>query len=98
MTGGCTHLDQIVGVTPSSWGCKDCLAQGRREWVDLRLCEECGHIGCCDNSPGRHSTGHFRSTTHPVIRSYEPGENWYWCYADQLAFELDGAPPSPSHT
>ena len=87
----------IRDVTPSSWGCEDCLAQGRRDWVHLRICQECGHVGCCDNSPGRHATAHFRLAGHPVIRSYEPGEDWYWCYLDQLAFELEGAPPAPSH-
>ena len=72
MNGGCTHLDRIHDVTPSSWGCEDCLAQGRRDWVHLRVCQECGHVGCCDNSPGRHATAHFRVAGHPVIRSYEP--------------------------
>jgi len=97
MNGGCAHLDRIHDVTPSSWGCVDCLAQGRRDWVHLRVCQECGHVGCCDNSPGRHATAHFRVAGHPVIRSYEPGEDWYWCYLDQLVFELQGAPPAPSH-
>jgi len=87
MNGRCTHLDRIRDVTPSSWGCEDCLAQGRRDWVHLRVCQECGHVGCCDNSPGRHATAHFRLAEHPVIRSYEPGEDWYWCYVDQFAFE-----------
>lgn len=58
---------------------------------------ECGHVGRCDSSPGGHATAHFRSAGHPVIRSYEPGEDWYWCYLDQSAFELQGAPPAPSH-
>lgn len=97
VNGGCTHLDRIHDVTPSSWGCEDCLAQGRQDWVHLRVCQECGHVGCCDNSPGRHATAHFHVAGHPVIRSYEPGEDWYWCYLDQLVFELQGAPPAPSH-
>ena len=97
MNRGCRHLDRIRDVTPSSWGCEDCLAQGRQDWVHLRICQECGHVGCCDNSPGRHATAHFRVAGHPVIRSYEPGEDWYWCYLDQLLFELEGAPPAPSH-
>ena len=59
---------------------------------------ECGHIGCCDNSPGRHATGHFHETSHPIIQSFEPGEDWYWCYVDELAFELNGYNGSPSHT
>ena len=62
------------------------------------VCQERGHAGCCDNSPGRHATAHFRLAGHPVIRSYEPGEDWYWCYLDRLVFELQGAPPAPSHS
>jgi hypothetical protein len=93
----CTHLDQIAEVAPSGTGCVDCLAAGRHDWVHLRVCQRCGHVGCCDNSPGRHATGHFREVSHPIIRSYEPGEDWYWCYLDDLAFELEGAPPAPSH-
>jgi len=93
----CTHLDQITDPTPSSAGCEDCLAAGRRDWVHLRVCQTCGHVGCCDNSPGRHSTGHWRAVAHPVIRSYEPGEDWYWCFPDEIVFELQGAPPAPSH-
>lgn len=93
----CLHLDHIRAVTPSSAGCEDCLAAGRRDWVHLRVCQECGHVGCCDSSPGRHATAHARQTDHPVVRSYEPGEDWFWCYPDELAFELDGAGPAPSH-
>jgi hypothetical protein len=93
----CSHFDQILEVTPSSSGCEDCLAQGRRDWVHLRVCQKCGHVGCCDSSPGRHATSHFGAARHPVIRSYEPGEDWYWCYDDELLFELEGAPPAPSH-
>jgi hypothetical protein len=93
----CSHLDQILNVTPSSPGCEDCLAVGSRNWLHLRVCQACGHVGCCDSSPMRHATAHERATTHPVVRSYEPGEDWYWCYPDQLAFELEGAPPAPSH-
>jgi hypothetical protein len=54
-------------------------------------------VGCCDNSPGKHATGHYNAVGHPIIRSYEPGEDWYYCYRDDLAFELDDAPPAPSH-
>ena len=66
-------------------------------WVHLRRCTECGHVGCCDNSPNRHATAHFHETAHPIIQSFEPGEDWYCCYVDDLAFELDGEAPSPSH-
>jgi hypothetical protein len=59
---------------------------------------ECGHVGCCDNSPNRHATAHFHEKhDHMLIRSYEPGEDWWWCYIDELIFDVDGAPPAPSH-
>jgi len=93
----CAHLDHIASVSPSSLGCEDCLVAGRTDWVHLRICQECGHVGCCDNSPGRHATGHFAGTRHPIIRSYEPGETWYWCYQDEVSFELEGVPAGPSH-
>jgi hypothetical protein len=93
----CEHVDANAEVIPSSEGCEDCLRTGGR-WVHLRLCMHCGHVGCCDNSPGRHATAHFGAQPdHPVIRSYEPGEDWWWCYVDDLVFEIDGAPPAPSH-
>ena len=93
----CTHLGTIADVEPSSQGCEDCLKIGGR-WVHLRMCMHCGHIGCCDNSPNRHATAHWNANPgHAIIRSYEPGEDWWWCYPDELFFEIDGAPPSPSH-
>jgi uncharacterized UBP type Zn finger protein len=92
----CTHAEGSSDPQPSGDGCEECLRTDG-VWVHLRLCEECGHVGCCDNSPGRHATAHYDSTRHPVIRSYEPGENWYWCYVDEVKFELEGAPPAPSH-
>jgi hypothetical protein len=93
----CTHLGSAADVIPSSDGCEDCLRMGDR-WVHLRMCMRCGHIGCCDSSPNRHATAHFHAhRDHPLVRSYEPGEDWWWCYADELLFEVDGAPPAPSH-
>ena len=94
----CQHLDQIEPVSPSADGCEDCLAAGSRHWVHLRLCQSCGHTGCCDSSPGRHATKHFGATTHPLVRSFEPGEEWFWCYVDSVGFELADAPPAPSHS
>jgi len=83
----CRHLDDISGdVTPSGDGCVECLATGG-EWVHLRLCLSCGHVGCCDDSPNRHASAHSRATRHPLIRSFEPGEDWIWCYLDQVGFE-----------
>ncbi|MEU6710448.1 UBP-type zinc finger domain-containing protein [Nonomuraea sp. NPDC046802] len=78
----CEHLSQAddpAAKTPE--GCEECLAVGGR-WVHLRRCLECGHIGCCDSSPGKHATQHFHTTTHPVIESFEPGESWRWCFVD----------------
>ena len=83
MPGHCNHLYELRLVDPSSWGCEDCLAAGRRDWVHLRVCQSCGHVGCCDSSPGRHASKHFATTTHPIVRSYEPGEDWFWCYLDR---------------
>lgn len=92
----CSHLDEVAAVTPSGDGCQECLQNGGH-WVHLRICESCGHVGCCDSSPGRHATEHYHRTHHPLIRSFEPGEDWWWCYVDELMFEVDGAPPAPSH-
>jgi uncharacterized UBP type Zn finger protein len=90
MTTQCTHLDQIRDVSPHTPdGCEECLATGST-WVHLRLCLSCGHVGCCDNSPNKHATKHFHQTQHPIIRSFEPGEDWGWCYVDQVM--LDPAP------
>jgi hypothetical protein len=85
----CSHLDQVKFLEPEGEvaGCEECLATGGR-WVHLRMCQSCGHIGCCDNSPGRHATAHFKESSHPIIRSVEPGENWSWCYEDELMFVL----------
>jgi uncharacterized UBP type Zn finger protein len=85
----CTHLDQVerVELPPEVAGCEECLASGDR-WVHLRMCQTCGHIGCCDSSPNRHATAHFQSTGHPIVRSAEPGEDWSWCYADEVMFVL----------
>lgn len=70
-------------LTPNTpEGCEECLVDGST-WVHLRLCLSCGHVGCCDSSQGRHASKHFSSTQHPVMRSFEPGENWRWCFVDE---------------
>jgi uncharacterized UBP type Zn finger protein len=86
----CTHLDTVIVERPERVaGCEDCLAIGAR-WVHLRVCRNCGHVGCCDSSPNRHATAHARATEHPIISSVEPGENWSYCYVDDVAFVLEG--------
>jgi uncharacterized UBP type Zn finger protein len=92
MASTCGHLDQIdVDATPSSQGCEDCLRTGDR-WVHLRMCLSCGHVGCCDSSPNKHATAHFRSQDHPLVQSYEPGEDWIWCYVDEAGMRVEGVP------
>jgi len=82
----CRHLDQVHEVTAGADGCEDCLRMGG-SWVHLRLCMTCGHVGCCDSSPHKHATAHFHKAAHPIIRTFEPGENWGWCYVEEV--ELD---------
>jgi hypothetical protein len=93
----CAHLDTITGAAPSDNGCTDCLRIGGR-WVHLRRCAECGHVGCCDSSPNRHATAHAHASSHPLVQSFEPGEDWYYCYVDDLMFEREGDVNSPSHS
>jgi len=80
---------------PSALGCQECLELGAR-WVHLRLCLTCGHVGCCDDSPNRHATKHFHATQHPVIKSFEPGEDWAWCYVDEQT--ADSIPAFPEES
>ena len=82
----CSHLESISEVTPSADGCEDCLRSGAT-WFHLRLCLTCGHVGCCDRSPNQHATAHFHEVGHPIIRSFEPGESWVWCFVDEELFE-----------
>lgn len=79
----CKHRKEIKAVQPKTKGCEECLKMGD-SWVHLRLCLSCGHVGCCDSSKNKHATKHFNSTTHPVMRSLEPGEDWGWCYVDRI--------------
>jgi len=89
MAETCTHLEQIeyTQLPDSIAGCEDCLAIGGR-WLHLRMCTSCGHIACCDSSPNRHASAHARAVSHPIIRSAEPGEDWFWCYEDEVAFSV----------
>jgi hypothetical protein len=79
----CTHLDQIHDVEPHATGCEECMAMGDT-WVHLRLCRTCGHVGCCDSSKNKHAGAHAREVHHPIVSSLERGEDWSWCYVDEL--------------
>lgn len=94
MAASCAHLDDADPAVPPSDadGCHECLQTGER-WVHLRLCAVCGHVGCCDSSPNRHATAHHRATDHPLIRSYERGEDWWYCYPDDVMFQVEGTGP-----
>ncbi len=83
---GCSHVSQIREVVPSADGCEDCLKIGD-VWVHLRLCLTCGHVGYCDSSKNKHATKHFRAVHHPIVQSFEPGEDWLWCYVDEIFLE-----------
>lgn len=82
MTTKCEHVSEVKDVTPSADGCEDCLKTGD-QWVHLRMCKICGHVGCCDSSKNKHATKHFHNTGHPIIQSAEKGEDWMWCYEDE---------------
>jgi uncharacterized UBP type Zn finger protein len=98
----CTHLDtiEITELPEEVAGCEDCLAVGG-VWLHLRICLACGHVGCCDDSPGKHASAHAVADRHPLIRSLEPGEDWCWCFVDDLAMRIPQItgetriPPSP---
>ena len=98
----CTHLDTItVTQLPAEVdGCEDCLREGGK-WLHLRICLNCGHVGCCDDSPSQHASKHAAATTHPLIRSLEPGETWSWCFVDEIGLVIPSVrgetriPPSP---
>ena len=92
----CTHLGAITPVQPSDDGCTDCLRTGDR-WLHLRICLSCGHVGCCDSSPNQHATKHFHASQHPLVESFEPGEEWQWCYVDEVAF-IDPEVPDYHHS
>ena len=96
MAVACEHVTSVQEVTPSANGCEDCL-RVNGHWMHLRICMTCGHVGCCDSSPGKHATAHWHDTQHPLVRSFEPGENWWWCYADNIAFDVPDAGPAPSY-
>ena len=86
----CTHLDQVTVARPDHVaGCEDCMKIGAR-WLHLRVCRSCGHVGCCDSSPNRHASHHAKDSGHPIVTSAEPGEDWSYCYIEDVMFELAG--------
>jgi len=89
ITDPCAHVSQarIHAVTRPARGCEDCMKIGA-QWVHLRQCLTCGHVGCCDSSPNKHATAHFKSTQHPVMASLQPGERWAWCYVDNADLKV----------
>ncbi|MGW1725803.1 UBP-type zinc finger domain-containing protein [Streptomyces sp. NPDC002306] len=89
----CGHLDRAAPAPRTGSGCQECVADGGH-WTHLRLCLDCGHLGCCDSSPGRHASAHYEETGHPVVRSAERREDWAWCYVDEVYLRPAGAPGS----
>jgi uncharacterized UBP type Zn finger protein len=87
----CTHLDQVAVAAPEQTaGCEECLKIGA-SWVHLRVCRTCGKVGCCDSSPNRHASRHAQESSHPIITSMQRGEDWSYCFVDDVAFVLEGA-------
>lgn len=95
-TAVCTHGDTIHRVRAGTDGCQECLATGGR-WVHLRLCMECGHVGCCDESPNKHASRHSREVQHPIVKSFEPGEDWGYCFVDDVYVDADWPIDGPTH-
>ena len=89
----CSHIDDVVyrALPEDIAGCEECLKTGDR-WVHLRTCLTCGKVGCCDSSPNRHASGHAAQAGHPLVASAEPGEDWSWCYVDEIALAIDFGP------
>lgn len=86
----CTHIERSIHrmeIPRGPLACEECVRRGQ-SWVALRMCATCGHIACSDESPGRHAHAHFRATAHPIVKTAEPGEDWLWCYVDEVAFSM----------
>jgi uncharacterized UBP type Zn finger protein len=82
----CTHLDLARDVILQTDRCEECLKTGD-EWIHLRMCLSCGHVGCCDSSKNKHATNHYHLSHHPLVQSIEAGAAWVWCYVDQVMFQ-----------
>jgi len=91
MSPACEHLKKLTEADfarlNAPIACEECLKEGT-QWVSLRQCQTCGHVGCCDSSVGKHATKHFHESHHPVMRSAMPGERWTWCYMHEVTGEL----------
>lgn len=83
----CEHIQDARDLQPSKRVCEECVRMGDG-WVHLRICLNCGHVGCCDSSKNKHATKHFHTSQHPLVRSIEPGENWGWCYIHEITYDL----------
>jgi uncharacterized UBP type Zn finger protein len=83
----CPHLKDVSDRQPLTHVCEDCVKTGD-SWVHLRICLNCGHVGCCDSSKNKHATKHYHATSHPVMRSIEPGETWGWCFVDEIEYDF----------
>ena len=83
----CKHLAEVHDQHPKKHVCEECIKTGG-SWVHLRVCLTCGGVHCCDSSPNRHATKHYHASHHPIVQSIEPGEDWGWCYADELGLDL----------
>jgi hypothetical protein len=98
----CRHTDSIegqpglLGEAPGANGCQDCLPD-HDDWIHLRRCLHCGRVLCCEESPRQHAKAHAIASHHPLVQSFEPGEDWVWCYADNVYVLLPEAANSPSH-
>jgi hypothetical protein len=86
MSTACEHVEEVRHDWEPAQNpiCEECAKEGRTEWVSLRRCLTCGHVGCCDSSPGLHATGHHRATEHPMVETLQPGQDWLWCYVDEI--------------
>ena len=84
LTDACSHVEETSEVTPSAEGCTECLQMGD-DWVHLRICMTCGYVGCCDSSKNKYASKHAHRADHPIVKSFEPGKEWAWCYVDRVS-------------
>ena len=92
MATTCEHVEEVRSDWAPAHGpvCEECAQAGDESWVSLRRCLTCGHVGCCDSSPGQHATGHHHDTSHPMVETLQPGQDWMWCYVDEVTVRRIG--------